>query len=122
MFRDHAIPGVDERTGHHHILQRALGTSESLDEAWAKTKEGYPIPLLDLVEALEKRDRDEDDDGLLAVTNLNLQNSRKRSSIPVCRERESNIAEKSKASIRDIQRSRLVDPVVRDVLFRLSHV
>ena len=39
---------------------------------------GYPyglgssLPLLDLVEALEERDRDEDDDGLLSVTDLNL--------------------------------------------------
>jgi hypothetical protein len=30
------------------------------------------VPLLDLVEALEERDRDEDDDSLLAVANLNL--------------------------------------------------
>lgn len=30
------------------------------------------VPLLDLVEGLEQRDRDEDDDGLLALTDLNL--------------------------------------------------
>lgn len=30
------------------------------------------VPLLDLVEALEERDRDEDDDSLLAVADLNL--------------------------------------------------
>lgn len=30
------------------------------------------VPLLDLVEALEERDRDEDDDCLLAVADLDL--------------------------------------------------
>jgi hypothetical protein len=30
------------------------------------------VPLLDLVEALEERDGDEDDNGLLAVADLNL--------------------------------------------------
>ena len=30
------------------------------------------LPLLDLVEALEERDRNEDDNGLLAVADLNL--------------------------------------------------
>lgn len=30
------------------------------------------VPLLDLVEALEKRDGDEDDDRLLSVTDLDL--------------------------------------------------
>lgn len=30
------------------------------------------LPLLDLVEALEERNRDEDNDGLLAVADLDL--------------------------------------------------
>lgn len=34
--------------------------------------QGVGLPLLDLVETLEKGDRDEDDDGLLAVADLNL--------------------------------------------------
>jgi hypothetical protein len=33
---------------------------------------GILVPLLDLVEALEERDGDEDDNGLLAVADLNL--------------------------------------------------
>lgn len=33
---------------------------------------GYRIPLLNLVETSEKRDRDEDHDSLLAVANLDL--------------------------------------------------
>jgi len=33
---------------------------------------GVCIPLLDLVEALEERDGDEDGDGLLAVADLDL--------------------------------------------------
>ena len=32
------------------------------------------LPLLDLVEALEERDGDEDDNSLAAVTNLDLKN------------------------------------------------
>lgn len=34
--------------------------------------QGVGLPLLDLVEALEERDRDEDNDGLLAVADLDL--------------------------------------------------
>jgi hypothetical protein len=33
---------------------------------------GILVPLLDFVEALEERDGDEDDNGLLAVADLNL--------------------------------------------------
>lgn len=32
----------------------------------------YGVPLLDLVEALQQRDGDEDDDGLLAMADLDL--------------------------------------------------
>lgn len=38
------------------------------------TEVGSIVPLLDLVEALEERDRDEDEDSLLAVADLDLIN------------------------------------------------
>lgn len=43
---------------------------------WSGERERFEseggVPLLDFVEALEERDGDEDDDGLLAVADLDL--------------------------------------------------
>lgn len=50
-------------------------TMERKEEKWLEWSRGGMryVPLLNLVEALEKRNRDEDDNGLSAVADLNLQ-------------------------------------------------